>query len=665
MRLHKITSTTIAILAIITATAYALAQEPTYIPELMGNAEYAALQERRNNLKFREDSLQRVIAQHRTEFSELSKRDSITMTHIEDYSNLILELEQQVFALRAESGKVSNQINNIEREWVLGKLSSAPDTSEDTTDERPIEEPVEESTEESDVQTPNETTEESGDESSNTTTESTKEQTAPVDKTEEQQSVVSEVDGSVDATPTETAKTADDVASEGNATERVTEEDNVMVEESNENNSESTNNPDKESSSTDIVIKETTPEIETGVESTIEQTTDNTHTAKPNKRNITHSEYFAQNLAESDIADLHRAHELEIGMVALGAEFNKTYDELSRLVNEYRQATEQEPADSILTHIYATQHRADSLSQIMEKSWTHIVDTKYYAYGYMLEKSTRYDLIDKSTNDFSIMQQQCSANDGVYISDALMHYAIGRPTLINFEIDVAQGLNLVEAQDSLLDVRKSLQVPEYRLMPISVERRIFLDLTPITIGRINFYNDNNPLPQLKIYEEGTIYRILLGVFKSKQPMTLFRGVQPLYITRNADGKYAYYAGGFATQLEADEARLFLKEKGFKAPEVCVWRDGEMTNITESGKASGSTAQEQIEEVRYMINIECETMDEAMRAAIEQNAPNKIISRSGAGFSVGVFTDRSEADAVVSTLTDLYPQTNIIINEIEM
>ena len=89
------------------------------------------------------------------------------------------------------------------------------------------------------------------------------------------------------------------------------------------------------------------------------------------------------------------------------------------------------------------------------------------------------------------------------------------------------------------------------------------------------------MPELRIFERGTIYRILLGTFRSKQPMTLFKGVQPLFIAENDDETYSYYAGGFATLAEAEEAQLFLKEKGFRAPEVCRWENGEMINLTEA------------------------------------------------------------------------------------
>lgn len=55
----------------------------------------------------------------------------------------------------------------------------------------------------------------------------------------------------------------------------------------------------------------------------------------------------------------------------------------------------------------------------MQQKWNHIIDTKYYAYGYILEHERRYDLLDKASSDFSTMLQQCAANDGNYASTPL------------------------------------------------------------------------------------------------------------------------------------------------------------------------------------------------------------------------------------------------------
>ncbi len=101
---------------------------------------------------------------------------------------------------------------------------------------------------------------------------------------------------------------------------------------------------------------------------------------------------------------------------------------------------------------------------------------------------------------------------------------------------------------------------DYRLDRIDLARRLFLDYQPVAFGRTSFYNANNPLPKLKVYDEGTIYRLLLGRFKTRQPMTLFKGVYPLYIDRDEEQMYCYYAGGYATRAEAERAKQQLSRE---------------------------------------------------------------------------------------------------------
>lgn len=385
---------------------------------------------------------------------------------------------------------------------------------------------------------------------------------------------------------------------------------------------------------------------------------------EPTYANLIDNRCFRELLSEADYAELRRAHNEEIEMAELGNDYCAIYGKMRGAAEEYMAATDEVVADSILTSYYDLRRRADSLNNVIHSQWNHILDAKYYAYGYIMEMQHNYDLLDSSAEEFNTMQQQCSANDGIYDSDALMHYVIGHPTLTEYEIEIAEALGLSQSRDSIITARDNMAAIEYRHLPITVERRLFLDYSPITIGRTNHYNDKNPVPEVKVYERGTIYRILLGTFRSKQPMTLFKGVQPLYIAKNDEGKYCYYAGGFATRAEADEAQLFLRDKGFKAPEICVWIDGEMTNIS-AASDDDIGIQTPITGMRYTINIETEQLDESLRELIDSIAAGKSLSRANGKFIIGTFTSSSEADVIVSVLSESYPELNISIGEIEL
>lgn len=524
MTIRRTIYTLTAMLLVLSATAIAHSQEPRF-PGLEENSEYMELRERNSMLLEREDSVQRLIAAAREEFS--ATRDSITNVSeaMDRYSSYIIELEQRVFELRQERGDVITAINNIEQQYILEHMYS-----EQHYDEM-----------ESEVQ--------------------------------------------------------DSVA-------RV-----------------------------------------------------------PGHRELILNDIFTELLSAEDYDELKRAEAEESTMDSLARRYLDTYHTLATTADMYNAATTEAEANELFVKFHSLRDEAESLNDDIESVWNHILDTKYYAYGYILERRLRYDLLDRSSEEFSQMQQQCSANDGTYASDALMHYAIGRPTLLDFEIDIAREFELEEALEALIAARNTLSLPAYDIAPLAIEQRLFLDYEPITIGRTNFYNASNPLPALKVYERGTIYRILLGTFRSKQPMTLFKGVQPLYIEEGEDS-YAYYAGGFATRSEADEAQLFLKEKGFRRPEVCRWRDGEMINLSVAAEQEDGTEIAPVGS-RYIVVMECDSISEEMRTVITVAAPEKRISRIGEEFAVGTFTERSEADIFISTLTEQHPEVVVKLKELDL
>ena len=381
-------------------------------------------------------------------------------------------------------------------------------------------------------------------------------------------------------------------------------------------------------------------------------------------RELIKNDIFRASLSAEDYAELEVAEREDEEIMSLCNEFNGVYEQLANTARLYRETPTESVADSLFNVYTKLKARTRELNNAIDSQWTHIVDTKYYAYGYVLEKYNHYDLLDSSSIKFAESQQRCTEEDGIYASDALMHYAIGYPTLLDFEIAIAQELGLSEAQEALQQARQSVVMPDYRKEDIDVERRLFIDYMPITLGRTNFYHSGNPIPELKVYERGTIYRLLLGTFRTKQPMTLFKGVQPLYITQNEENLYLYYAGGFATLKEAEEAQLFLKEKGFKQPEICRWRDGDMINIDAISEESNESDVTPLVGHRYLVVLECESIDDALRATISATAPEKMISRRGTQFAIGTFTDHAEADALLTTIEEKHPEVTASIVELD-
>ena len=396
---------------------------------------------------------------------------------------------------------------------------------------------------------------------------------------------------------------------------------------------------------------------------TTEESIEETIVAPVEQRMLIHNDIFRRSLTDEDYAELESAQREDEQMAALCNDFQSLYTKFENTTRDYMETTSESVADSLFSVYHSLKREIATLNDAIDSQWAHIIDTKYYAYGYILEKGFRYDLLDNSSEQFSEMQQRCAEKDGLYVSDAIMHYAIGHPTLLDFEIAVAEDLGLQQAADSLHSAKRDFVAPNYRQEMVELERRLFIDYEPIIIGRTNYYTNSNPVPPLKVYERGTIYRILLGKFRSKQPMTLFKGVQPLFITTEED-LYCYYAGGYATLKEAEEAQLFLREKGFKKPEICRWRDGEMINIDTLEEEDDDNTTPLVGS-RYIVMLECDTIDEALRQTITATSPDKVISRRGAQFAIGTFTDYAEATALLTALAEQHPDVGATIVELDL
>jgi hypothetical protein len=377
--------------------------------------------------------------------------------------------------------------------------------------------------------------------------------------------------------------------------------------------------------------------------------------------NLIDNECFKRDLAAADYAELQKAQREESEMLTYVDEYLKTYNRLVEVADGYAKADRASVATPLYEEYETLSAKLKELDAEMHKMWNHILDTKYFAMSYILEKAHRYDILDRASANYQTMQQTCAERDGQYSSDALMRYAIGRNTLLSYEIEFARDMRLKPAQDSLRQVKERYVQPYYSNKTIMVEYREFMDYAPIKIGRTNFYDDSNPLPELQIFEKGTIYRILLGKFRTKQTMTLFKGVQPMSIYRDSDGMYCYYAGGYANESEARDAQQFLKDKGFKNPELYCWEDGQMQLVTAKAKVQESVASN----VRYMVVIKATNLDSNLRQIINREAPGKIVSRSGGNYAVGMFTERGEADSLLTSLSEAYPTLEMTITETEI
>ncbi len=371
-------------------------------------------------------------------------------------------------------------------------------------------------------------------------------------------------------------------------------------------------------------------------------------------RNLTDNRCFRDELPAQDYAALQRAQQLECRAAEWMRRYCANHTTLGQLADAYRAAT----AEAEALEIYASYQALDGLNRTLADSlsgaWNYIFDNKSYAYDYMLDKLGHTELLAVQEDALAETARTFAELQGTTASDEVVDYVLRKQVLVDYEVTVAHVLGLARAADSLRNVSMQLCTVDYRLPRCEVEERYFLVYDDIAFPSVSPYDTRHPIPECRIYSRGTIYRILLGRFSTKRPVSTFRGAAPLSYLIGGDGKWCYYAGGFATRREAEEAQARLKKRGFARPEIVVWHDGEYRNVSLDGDAAAET---------YRVEIAAPgPLSDEVKQAIARTARGAGLSRAGQKFIVGMFDDRAVAEQVAQAVRRADPDLEIKIAE---
>lgn len=359
-------------------------------------------------------------------------------------------------------------------------------------------------------------------------------------------------------------------------------------------------------------------------------------------RNLIYNLPFSRNLPQGDYAELKRAQGRERLAERIAGEYKVLYDSLVETAAAYSAAATEDEGERLFAKYGVTERMAAALADSLAGVWSGVFDSKSYAYGYLLERLEREDVLEAGERYFSTRRGDAAAEYGRYASDALTDYSLQRTAMVEYETAIAEALELGAAADSLRRVLRDGAAFDYRLPAVAVEQRLFLDYAPVQFASPAIYSAKNPIPECRVFDRGTIYRVLLGTFWSKQAVSIFRGVYPLSFAP-MNGKHLYFAGGFETRAAADEAAAELRKHGFKRPEVVVWRDGEYRNL--------ATDPEPAERRAYRVEMSgVPTLSETVRGVIAEHAEGLELTRVGESeFVVGAFDERGAADALADAV----------------
>lgn len=373
-------------------------------------------------------------------------------------------------------------------------------------------------------------------------------------------------------------------------------------------------------------------------------------------RSLVDNLYFREHLPAADYEALRRAQRWERTVVEYVNRYFANYGEIASLAEQYAAAqTEQEALD-----LYEKYNTMQGFNRVLADSlggvWNYIFDNKSYAYGYLLDKFGQDEVLAREEEHLSEAARQLSELRGHTVSDVVADYFLRKRVVVDYETAIADLLRLDAARDSLRGVAVQLEGVDFRLPKIEVTERFFLDYDSIAFSSVPKYSYQNPIPECRVYANGTIYRILLGTFNTKRAASTFKGAYPICYRIGDDGKWSYFAGGFATRAEADEAQKQMKSKGFLRPEVVVWTDGQYRNLSRE-------PEETLPSYRVEI-VGAASLSDAAKEAIAATAGERELSRVGPQmFVVGVFDDKAIADQVAAAVAVAEPALEIKVAEI--
>lgn len=392
--------------------------------------------------------------------------------------------------------------------------------------------------------------------------------------------------------------------------------------------------------------------------------------AEAGKAMIVANRYFHENLSEEDYELLLTAQLNEQKVDRLLGSLRNNYDQLSALIPVYYLAPKGQQADSLFSRIDRLAEENEILADSIGSVWSTIFDTKIYAYNYILDKCGEKELLAEQERQMNNLLMLQSEIEGEYMYEEAALYALQKLLITGYEQRMADIAGLREAADSLGNlVPPTSHIADYFLPVLDTRKRMFYDFADVELTRPARYSSANPIPPLEIFPRGDMYRILLGAYSKAQPVSVFRGAYPLSHEVKDDRKHYYYAGGYRTYTEAENAAARLKKSGFRNPRVVAWHDGKYHDEpAHRVSADGGNTKKPDNRVHYMIEITGagDNLSRVVKDVIAKQGAGKEISRSSdpvngeSVFVVGAFNNRSLAESLVNEILSVDPGLSVTL-----
>lgn len=337
--------------------------------------------------------------------------------------------------------------------------------------------------------------------------------------------------------------------------------------------------------------------------------------------NLVSNTYFSDNLSAADYAALVQGQKLESSVVNYIKIYSNNYGTIKELIKSYDETQNALAADSI----YKKYDQLFRINRIIADSvgviWEKIFDNKSYAYNYIFDKLSRSEQLAEFERR---VRGSSDALSQEMMSPEIHRYAVLKPMLLDYEIKLAETLELTKAADSLKAAAKSFSAKDFDFPKTELQERSFITYEPLGAPLTTLYKASNPIPTLVVMPRGTVYRVLVGTYTRTQTPAIFKGLNPLYVQKNT-GEVLYFAGGFQTLPEAEEALARIIKLGFKKAEVVVWNNGLYQNV--SATADGTTDGNNSGDLYRVEIFGCgESLSDRIKDVISSTAGDKELSR---------------------------------------
>ena len=191
-------------------------------------------------------------------------------------------------------------------------------------------------------------------------------------------------------------------------------------------------------------------------------------------RNLVYNAYFRDHLSAADYRSLLEAQQKETLPGRLIARYMSNYARLDSLAAQYAATSDRQQADEIYSRLSVVRSLNEAIGDSLAGVWGFIYDNKVYAYGYLLDKMGKTELLADFEARFRKNRQQVMAVQDSVASMALYGYPLQKQLVLSYEKTLADLLGFTAASDSLEKCMAETSRLSYGMPEIDPARRGFI-----------------------------------------------------------------------------------------------------------------------------------------------------------------------------------------------